>query len=135
MTAAVGAGDAHGHADVGLLERGGVVDAVSGRGDDLAEALVGGDDALLVLGPDPGEHHLGMGSELGLELGGAHRLELLPADHAGIRAGDDADQSGDGLGGYPVVAGDHGDPDAGLAAGGNRVDNARAGRVHHGHQP
>jgi len=46
----VGPGDAHGHADVGLLERGGIVDAVSGRGDDLAEVLEGSDDALFVLG-------------------------------------------------------------------------------------
>jgi hypothetical protein len=32
-------GDTHGHADVSLLERGSIVDAVSGRGDDLAEVL------------------------------------------------------------------------------------------------
>jgi hypothetical protein len=131
----VGPGDAHGHADVGLLERGGIVDAVPGRGDDLAEVLEGSDDPLLMLGPDPGEHHLRMGGELVRELGDAHRLELLAADHAGVGAGDDADASGDGFGGYSVVACDHGDPDSAFAAGGNGVGDVGAGRVHHGHQP
>ena len=88
-----------------------------------------------LLGPDPGEHHLRMGGELVLELGGAHRLELLAADHAGAGAGDDADASGDGFGGDSVVARDHGDPDAGFAAGSHGVDDVGAGRVHHGHQP
>ena len=109
----VGPGDAHGHADVSLLERGGIVDAVSGCGDDLAEVLESSDDALFVLEPDPGEHHLRMEGELVGELGDAHRLELLAPDHAGTGTGDDADAPGDGFGGYSVVACDHGDPDAG----------------------
>ena len=46
----VGAGDAHRDADVGLLERGRVVDAVAGHRDDLAIALQRLDDAQLVLG-------------------------------------------------------------------------------------
>ena len=35
----VGAGEAHGDADVGLLQRRRVVDAVAGDGDDLAQVL------------------------------------------------------------------------------------------------
>jgi hypothetical protein len=50
----VGAGDAHGDADVGRLERGGVVHAVAGHGHDVAVGLEGVDDAELVLGRDRG---------------------------------------------------------------------------------
>jgi hypothetical protein len=46
----VGAGDAHGHADVGLLERRRVVDAVAGHGHDVAAVLQRLDDLELVLG-------------------------------------------------------------------------------------
>ena len=48
--------DAHGDADVGRLERRGVVHAVAGHGDDVAVSLEGVDDPQLVLGRDPGVH-------------------------------------------------------------------------------
>src|SRR5690606_33533327 len=51
----VGAGDAHGYADVGLLERRGVVDAVAGHGDNVAVGAQGADDAHLVFRGNPGE--------------------------------------------------------------------------------
>ena len=48
----VGAGDAHGHADVGGLQRRRVVDAVAGHRHHRAVALQGLHDAQLVLGID-----------------------------------------------------------------------------------
>ena len=50
----VRAGDAHGHADVGLLDRRRVVDAVAGHGHDLAPPPPGPHDPELVLGRDAG---------------------------------------------------------------------------------
>ena len=50
----VGAGDAHRDADVGRLQRRGVVHAVAGHGHDVAVGLEGVDDAQLVLGRHPG---------------------------------------------------------------------------------
>ncbi len=50
----VGAGDAHAHADVGALDGRGVVHAVAGHGDNVAQALPSVDDAGLVLGLDAG---------------------------------------------------------------------------------
>ena len=70
----VGAGDAHGDADIGGLERGRVVDAVAGHGDDVALALERADDPQLVLGIDAGEHaHL---LDDRVELGVAHGAQL-----------------------------------------------------------
>ena len=51
----VGAGDAHGHADVGPLERRRVVDAVAGHRHDVAARLEGVDDLHLVLRRDAAE--------------------------------------------------------------------------------
>ena len=50
----LGAGDAHGHADVGLLQGGGVVDPVAGHGHQGAPLLPGPDDADLMLRGYPG---------------------------------------------------------------------------------
>ena len=50
----VGPGDAHGHADVGFLDRRGVVDAVAGHGHDVAPLAPGPDDPQLVLRRDAG---------------------------------------------------------------------------------
>ena len=99
---------AHGDADVGLLERGGIVDRVAGHGDDLARLLHESGEADLVLGRDPAED-----------------VELRePFDHLGvgqllqIGAGDDArtepELVGDRPRGHGVVAGDHPDVDAGI---------------------
>ena len=52
----LGAGDAHGHADVGPAQRRGVVHAVAGHGHDVAPALERLDDPHLVLGRHPGAH-------------------------------------------------------------------------------
>ena len=52
----VGPGDAHGHADVGSLERGRIVHAVAGHGDELALLLKRRDDSQLLLGRDAGVH-------------------------------------------------------------------------------
>ncbi len=49
------AGDAHGHADVGALDGGRVVDAVAGHRDDFIVGLQGIHDAHLVLGRDAGK--------------------------------------------------------------------------------
>ena len=51
----LGAGDAHGHADVGHLERRRVVHAVAGHGHDVALAAEDLHQADLVLGRDPGD--------------------------------------------------------------------------------
>ena len=51
----VGAAQAHGHADVRLLQRRGVVDAVAEHRDDLAALLQRLDDQQLVLRRDPAE--------------------------------------------------------------------------------
>src|SRR3546814_11565909 len=47
--------DAHGYADIGLLERRRIVDAVAGHGDNLALRLQSANDAQLVLWAGPGE--------------------------------------------------------------------------------
>ena len=51
----IGAGDAHGHADIGALDGGRVVDAVAGHGHHFVVGLQGIHDAHLVLGRDAGE--------------------------------------------------------------------------------
>ena len=99
----VGAGDAHGDADVGLLERRGVVDPVAGHRDDVAVLLQGGDDAQLVRGRDAGVD-LDL-LDLALERRVVDRVQLRAGDHA---AGlEQAQLAGDGLRGERMVAGDH----------------------------
>lgn len=59
------------------------------------------------------------------------------ADRAALRCvarDDSVSPGGHGLPGERVVAGDHDDPDAGPAAGGNRVGDLRARRVQHADQ-
>ena len=114
----------HGDADVGLLERGGIVHGVAGHGDDLAGLLHEPGEADLVLGRDPAEHvqlrqafdHLGVGQPLEVRAGDEPGPEL---ELVGDRA------SGDG-----VVAGDHAHVDAGVERDAHRVASPRraAGR-------
>ena len=52
----LGAGDAHGHADVGLPAGRGVVDPVAGHGHHVAPALQGVHQAQLLFRSDAGEH-------------------------------------------------------------------------------
>ena len=70
----LGAGDAHGDADVGLLERRRVVHAVAGHGHDVALALQDVDEADLVLGRDAGDDADVV--DLAIDLVVGHRGEL-----------------------------------------------------------
>ncbi len=119
----LGAGDAHGHADVGLLERRGVVHAVAGHRHDVVLLLEGVDQADLVLRGHSGDH-----AELG-EPGG----ELLVGEGGELRAGEgvtsDAQLLADGRRGDGVVAGDHPDLDAGAVALGDGGFGLGAGRI------
>ena len=114
----------HGDADVGLLERGGIVHGVAGHRDDLAGLLHESGEADLVLGRDPAEHvqlresfdHLGVGQALQIGAGDEPGPELeLIRDRP----------RGDG-----VVAGDHPHVDAGIERDPHRVLGLRraAGR-------
>ena len=110
----LGAGDAHGDADVGLLERRGVVDAVAGHGHDVPLALEDVDEPHLLLG-----RHAGDDADL-VDLA----VGLLVAELGELRAGDgaalDAELVRDRRGGDRVVAGDHPHLDAGRVGGGDR---------------
>ncbi|KAI3481410.1 hypothetical protein L1887_56237 [Cichorium endivia] len=113
----VGAGT-HGDTNVGLLERGRVVDAVAGHGDHEALALEQVDELRLVRGLDARE-------EAGARHGGepvvarGERVEFAAGERLAVeRLGGvkDADLAADGLGGVLVVSGDDDDADARLAA-------------------
>ena len=70
-------------ADVGGVQRRGVVDAVAEEADDAAGALQGQQDALLLLRRDPAEQ-LTVG-EPGAQRLLAHAAQLVPGEHAGDR--------------------------------------------------
>ena len=74
----VGAGGAHGDADVRVLERRGVVGAVPGDGDDLAAPLKGGDHPHLVLGADPAQQQLARPGEQSVQAAVVERVQLGP---------------------------------------------------------
>ena len=77
----IGTGDAHANADVGALDGRGVVHAVAGHGDDVAQALPSVDDASLVLGLDAGvDGNLG---DAGLEVLIGDLVELGAGDGLG----------------------------------------------------
>ena len=125
----VGAGDAHGNADVGRLERRGIVDAVASHGRDVAVGFDGLDDLDFVLRRDPGEDPDLLGALL--EFFRRAGIDLV-AGHALAPLGANAEFLSDGEGGVDVVAGDHDGRDAGATEGGNgrlgrsprRVDHA-----------
>ena len=118
------AGDAHGDADVGALQRRRVVHAVAGHRDDVALALEHVDEAHLVLGRDARDHADAV--DLALErLVVAHRRPL----GAGDRAAPDPELARDRLGGDGVVAGDHAHLDAGRVRLGDRRLRLRPRRV------
>ena len=121
------AGDAHGDADVGLLERRRVVHAVAGHGHDVALLAQDVHEVDLVLGRDAGE------DADAVDL--AHRL--LVAQGAEVGAGHgaalDAQLAGDRLGGDGVVAGDHADLDAGRMGGRDGVLRGRPRRIDDAH--
>ena len=123
-------GDAHGDADVGLLERRRVVDAVAGHPDDVALLAQDVDEVDLVLGRDTGDDADAVDLAHGFVV--AQRAEL----GAGDRPAFDAQLVGDRLGGDRMVAGDHADLDAcrvrlgdgGLGGRSGRIDDAHDGQ-------
>ena len=129
----VGAGDPHRHADVGLLERRSVVDAVAGHRHDLALALQRLDDAELVLGRDARVDRR-LAGRVASRPSSSSSPSSAPVTAARVVA-DEAEVAGDRRGGERVVAGDHDRADAGVAAGGDGVAHLRARRVDHPLQP
>ena len=120
-----GAFDAHGDADVGAFEGGGVVDAVAGHGHNVSGGLEGGDEAEFVF-------RGGAGKDVDVlrrsgEVGVGDFFEFVSAE--GCVAITDAEGLADGAGGDDVVAGDHFDADAGVLAFGDGGDGFVAGRV------
>ena len=107
---------AHGDADVGLLERGGVVHGVAGHRDDLAGLLHEPGEAHLVLGGDPAEH-VQLRQPLDHLVVGRAAASSVPV----ITPGPEAELVGDRARGDGVVAGDHADVDAGVERDAHRV--------------
>ena len=109
---------AHGDADVGLPQRRGVVDPVSGHRDDVTARLQRLDQSQLLLRGDSGEHvgaFDGAGVRIVVQLG-----KLSTADHFAVAVRvDDTDLSGDRAGGADVVTGDHLHVDSRGVAGGD----------------
>ncbi len=120
----LGAGDAHGHADVGGAQRGGVVDAVAGHGHDVAVGLAAPRRRAPCARATPGR------TRRSPSIGAASSSSVMRVE---VGAGDDSpsmpSSRGDGAGGGGVVAGDHLHLDAGLAAEGDGVAGLGAGRV------
>src|SRR5699024_9832868 len=83
----LGALDAHGDADVGAFEGGGVVDAVAGHGHDLAAGLQCRDQAELVLGGGAGEDVVAL-RRVG-ELPVVHQLQFGAGDGGDRAVGPD----------------------------------------------
>ena len=123
--------DAHGNADVGLLQRGRIVNAVAGHGHDVPVLLEGAHDAQLVCGRNARKDVDRRGVPVQFGLG--HRIQLGAGDHAS--ALQDAELAGDGLRRHGVIAGDHDDPDAGPFAACHGILGLRSRRVDHAGQP
>ena len=124
----LGAGDAHCDADVRLLERRRVVDAVAGHRDDLALLLPCVDDADLML-----RRYAGVDRDvlqLFVQLLVVHLVELDAAD-GDVALLEDADLLGDGGRGDLVVAGNHHGADAAAFGVGDRLLGFLTRRVDH----
>ena len=111
----VGAAPAHGHADVGGAQGGGVVDAVAGHRDGVALGLERLHQDEFLVGGEAGEHHLGP-VQGQLQLGGGQAAQFLAGHDPGMLAAHQADPTRHRQGGAGVVAGDHDHPDARLVA-------------------
>ena len=109
----VGAGDAHAHADVGVLDGGSVVYAVTRHCGDLALLAPSVDDSGLVLGLNAGVNAVLLNG--GLKLLVRDLVKLSTRDGLG-RVGDDAELHCDSNGGVLVVTRDHDGTDACAAA-------------------
>ncbi len=121
---------AHGHADVGLLQRRRIVDAIAGHGDHLAIGLQRTYQTQLVFRAGTGEHPcLGDGLAHGRIV---HQLQLRAGDRLDVLA--HAQLPGDGAGGHTVVTGDHHHTNAGRAALGHRPDRLVTGWIDDAHQ-
>ena len=125
------AGNAHGHADIRLLQGRRVVDPVAGHGHQFAPRLPGPYDTDLVLRGHPGVDR-DLGGKLP-QLTVTHSVDDAPLYRLGAVC-QDTDLSGDGGSGGPVVSGDHNRPDPGGDARGDRRFGLFPGRVHHGDQ-
>ena len=121
----LGALDAHGDADVGLLERGRVVHAVAGHRHDLLVGLDRLHQPKLVLRAGAREH-VDVAHAL-LQRGGVHLLDLCAGDRGLAVA--DAEHLGDRRGGDLVIAGDHRDADAAAMTFLHRRDGFLARRI------
>ncbi len=127
----IGAGDAHRDADIGALDRRGVIDAIAGHGDHFVIRAQGIDDAHLVLWRNPGKdsrmfHLFRQGAVV-------HLIQLCAGVHFVARL-----QQPNAFGHCPasigIIAGDHDSAQPGAA----RLFQGRfyfwAGRVDHAHQ-
>ena len=109
----VRASDAHRDPDVGLLERGSVVHAVSGHRDDVPSFLPCRDHSQLV-----GRRHARVDADVAnvvLQFCIGHRLEIVTGDDAA--AGEEPELPGDGLRRRGMIARDHDGLDAGVLTG------------------
>ena len=124
--------DAHGNADVRLLQGRGVVDAVAGHGHQIAPLLPRPDDPDLML-----RGHPGIDADL------RHKVPQLRITHSvddralhGFRAvPQDTDLPGDGRRRDLMVTGDHNRTNTGADALRHCRFGFLPGRIHHGNQP
>ncbi len=127
----IGAGDAHRHADIGALDRRGIVDAVAGHGDHFVIRAQGIDNAHLVLGRNPGKdigrfHLFRQGAIV-------HIIQFCPGVNF-VPWAQQPDAFGHRPAGVGIIAGDHNGADARAAGFFQGRFHFRAGRVDHAHQ-
>ena len=118
LTRGIGAFASHGHADVGLLERWGVVHTIACHGHHLAAGLQGPNQAQLVLGAGASKNS-GLAQQH-LQVGIVQAIEIRPGDDCSIVVGrvraQQAQGLGDGARGHGMVARDHHHADTGRLA-------------------
>jgi hypothetical protein len=132
----IGTGLTHGNTNVGTLERGRVVDTVTGHGDEALATVKSLNHADLGLGSATGDNERKAGKLINLLIGELveivsghnHSLGDIGSDlvHAGRQ---DADLEGDGTGGLRVVTSQHVDADTSLVEHGDGRTRLGAGRV------
>ena len=116
---------------MGLLEGGGVIDAIAGHRHYFAIGLQGFDNPQLLLGRYPGVeaaagyHLLQFRVVVALQLAAEHDFGILARE---------ANAGPNRPGRERMVAGDHHRTDAGAAAGGHRGTHLGPGRIELGHQ-
>ena len=100
----------HGHADIGTLQRGRIVDPVAGHRHDLTLRLQRFDEQQLLLRPHAREH-IHLASARRAECGASILVEVLPGEHPHAR---DADLMRNGQCRRGMVTGDHDHADTGV---------------------